>query len=47
MQDGELILRLIAHNTNHVTTTEVINELYRNWIPYDKQRLDKLGPTKI
>nr|AFC34074.1 INX13 [Hirudo verbana] len=47
MQDGELILRLIAHNTNHVTTTEVINELYRNWIPYDKQRRDKLGPTKI
>ncbi|ESO00644.1 hypothetical protein HELRODRAFT_185762 [Helobdella robusta] len=30
-QDGCFILRLVAHNTNHVTTTEIINDLWDSW----------------
>ncbi|ELT89368.1 hypothetical protein CAPTEDRAFT_66322, partial [Capitella teleta] len=31
-QDGGFILRLIAHNTNHITTTEVICALWDYWL---------------
>ncbi|ESO06266.1 hypothetical protein HELRODRAFT_106068 [Helobdella robusta] len=40
MQDGELLLRLIAHNTDHVTTTEVIYEVWKNWLDVEKS-MDK------
>lgn len=30
-QDGSLILRLIAHNTNHVTSTEIICDVWNYW----------------
>lgn len=38
-QDGELILRLIAHNTDHMTTTDVIYELWKNWLDLEKSRM--------
>nr|AFC34067.1 INX8 [Hirudo verbana] len=30
-QDGSLILRLVAHNTNHVTSTEIICDVWNYW----------------
>lgn len=30
--DGALLLRLIAHNTNNITTTDIIRALYAKWI---------------
>ena len=32
MQDGALLLRLIAHNTNNVVTTDVVRALYLKWL---------------
>ena len=30
-QDGAFLLRLMAHNTNNITTTEIISSLYVHW----------------
>ena len=30
-QDGVFLLRLIGHNTNSITVTEIISELWKNW----------------
>merc|ERR1711976_906445 len=31
-QDGVFVLRLISHNTNNITTTEIICALWDNWL---------------
>lgn len=36
--DGVFVLRLIAHNTNSITTTEIICALWSSW--YDRQSSD-------
>ena len=37
-QDGTFLLRLMAHNTNHVTTTKIISNLYEHWRDKVKDR---------
>jgi len=41
-QDGAFLLRLIAHNTNNITTTEVACALWDSW----KQRPSKIGGSR-
>lgn len=41
-QDGVFVLRMIGHNTNNVTVTDVIETLYRNW--YERE-LKKAGAS--
>ena len=45
-QDGAFILRLIAHNTNNITTTEIICSLWENWKDYvlNKKKRRKNNP---
>lgn len=38
-QDGVFLLRLIAHNTNNITTTDVICRLWDLWLDDDDARL--------
>ena len=39
--DGVFLLRLIAHNTNGITTTEITRELWDRW--YDRQQQQQYG----
>ena len=40
--DGAFLLRLIAHNTNNITTTEVVGALWDFW----RQRPSKIGGSR-
>jgi hypothetical protein len=35
--DGVLLLRLIAHNTNGITTTEIATALFEHWREQDEE----------
>ncbi len=37
-QDGVFLLRLIGHNTNTITVTEIIGALWENWNEHDKTK---------
>jgi len=41
-QDGAFLLRLIAHNTDNITTTEVVGALWDFW----RQRPSKIGGSR-
>lgn len=37
-QDGVFLLRLIAHNTNNITTTEIVCSLFDKWKTWEKTK---------
>jgi len=39
--DGVFLLRLIAHNTNGITTTEITRELWDLWYDHQEARTDQ------
>ena len=43
--DGVFLLRLIAHNTNGITTTEIARELWDLWIDRQQPQPQTLHPT--
>ena len=45
-QDGMFLLRLIGHNTNNITVTEIMEELYGKFIEKQRKTLPQPPPSQ-
>ncbi len=42
-QDGIFLLRLIGHNNNTITVTEIVGALWELWVPIDKKQMEEIA----